>query len=302
MVSNRIKNIVPSATEAFSAKAAALKKKGVDLVSFCAGEPDVDTPPHIVAAVVEAMNKAGHSKYTVVPGILELREAICAKLSADNSLAYKPSEIVVSAGAKNSLGNTMLAICNPGDEVILPTPCWVSYTEIIKLADAVPVFVPTDQGRNFGLDLDLIRKAITRKTRAIIINTPNNPTGAVYPQDVLTALAELALKHNFYVISDEIYEKLIYGSARHFSIGSLSPEMKAHCITINGFSKAYAMTGWRLGYSAAPEDISEGINALQSHTITNATSIVQYAGLAALRGSQDTVETMHRQAARYAGN
>lgn len=291
MVSNLIKNIVPSATFALISKVAELESQGFNIIGFNEGEPDFSTPSNICEAAKKAID-AGYTKYTEVGGILELRKAICEKLLFDNHATYSPKEIVVSTGAKQAINNAMLAICNPGDEVLLPIPCWVSYIEIIKLSSAVPVLVPTFEKDNFQLDVSCIEKAITSKTKAILLTNPNNPTGAVYTRENLEKLAELVLKHNLYVISDEIYEKLIYDGREHICFASLSPEIREHTVVINGFSKSYAMTGWRIGYSAAPLDISKGIGSLQGHTTSNANTITQYAALEALNGPQDCIPFM----------
>lgn len=292
MVTERIKRMTPSATIELEGTVAELEAAGVHVIGLNAGEPDFNTPENIVKACEKAIED-GKTKYISVTGIMPLREAICKKLNKDNNVEYKPKEIVVSTGAKQALYNAVLAICSPGDEVIIPAPCWVSYVEMVKLADAVPVIVDTDE--SFQLDIVAIEKAITPKTKAIIINTPNNPTGAVYTEKGLYALGQLAVKNNFYVISDEVYEKLIYDGRKHVCIASLSEDIKAHSIIINGFSKAYAMTGWRIGYSAAPMDVAKGIASLQGHTTSNSTTFVQWAALEALEGPSDTIEFMRQK-------
>ncbi len=290
MISERIKRMTPSATIELEGIVANLKADGVEVIGLNVGEPDFNTPEHIIHACTKAMEQ-GKTKYINVNGIPQLRDAICNKLMRENHVKYEPSQIVVSTGAKQALDNAIMAICNPGDEVIVPIPCWVSYIEMIKLADAVPVLVDTDP-KSFQLDLKAIEKAITPKTRAIMINTPNNPTGAVYPEESLRALGELAVKHDFYVISDEVYEKLIYNNKKHVCIASLSEEIKAHIILINGMSKSFAMTGWRIGYSATPQDIARAISSLQGHTTSNSTTFVQWAAIEALEGPTDTIEFM----------
>jgi len=294
MLSKRIKNMKPSATLGITAKVAELKKQGIDVIAFNVGEPDFDTPEHVGEAAKKAIDE-GFTRYTPVSGILELKEAICKKLKDDNDLEYASNQITVSTGAKQALVNVLLTICNPGDEVILPIPCWVSYIEMIKLAESIPVLVPTEEEKGFQLDVVKVKEAITDKTRAIILNFPNNPTGAVYSEDILRKIGELAVKYDFYIISDEIYEKLIYDGEKHISIASLSEEIKEKTIVINGLSKAYAMTGWRLGYAAGPEKIIKGMNSLQGHMTSNANSITQKAAIAALTGPQDVVEQMRRQ-------
>ena len=290
MISERIKRMTPSATIELEGIVANLKADGVEVIGLNVGEPDFNTPEHIIKACTKAMEE-GKTKYINVNGIPQLRDAICNKLMRENHVKYEPSQIVVSTGAKQALDNAVMAICNPGDEIIVPIPCWVSYIEMIKLADAVPVLVDTDP-KSFQLDLKAIEKAITPKTRAIMINTPNNPTGAVYPEESLRALGELAVKHDFYVISDEVYEKLIYNNKKHVCIASLSEEIKTHTILINGMSKSFAMTGWRIGYSATPQDIARAISSLQGHTTSNSTTFVQWAAIEALEGPTDTIEYM----------
>lgn len=294
MLSQRIKNMSPSATVALTARVGDLKRQGVDIISFNVGEPDFNTPENINKEAIKAI-KDGFTKYTAAAGILELREAICKKLKKDNNVEYKPSQITVGTGAKQSLANAILAICNEGDEVILPTPCWVSYTELIKLAQGKPVFIDTDEKNGYQLDIDKIKASITNRTKAIIINTPNNPTGAVYSKEALTQLGNLAVKNNFYIISDEVYEKLVYDGEKHVCIAQMSPEIKEKTIIINGLSKAYAMTGWRIGYAAGPEEIIKGINSLQSHMTSNTNSISQKAAIEALNGPQDEVEFMRQK-------
>jgi aspartate aminotransferase len=291
MLSRRILNMTPSATVELTAKVADLKRQGVDVIAFSVGEPDFNTPDHINEAAKAAIDE-GFTKYTAVSGIMELREAICKKLKEDNGLDYSPNQIIVSTGGKQALVNAVLALCGHGDEVIVPIPCWVSYIEIVKLAESTPVLVSTDENNGFQLDMAKIKQAITDKTKAIIINTPNNPTGAVYTEEALRELAELAVKHDFYIISDEIYEKLVYDGCKHVSIASLSPEVKERVVVINGLSKAYAMTGWRLGYAAGPERIIKGMSSLQGHMTTNANSITQKAAIAALLGPTDSIEYM----------
>jgi aspartate aminotransferase len=293
-LSKRIRNITPSATMELTAKVADLRARGVEIISYNVGEPDFPTPKNIAEAAKAAID-ANKTKYTVVPGILELRQAISKKLREENGLEYSPAEISVGVGAKQPLINAVLALCEEGDEVILPTPCWVSYEEMIKLAGGKPVLVPTREENGFALDLPAIEAAITPKTAAVLINTPNNPTGAVYSEESLRALASICVKHEIAIISDEVYEKLIYGNGKHFSIAASSPEAKHLTVTINGFSKAYAMTGWRVGYAAADAAIIKGMNALASHATSNICSIAQYAALEGLTGPQDSVEAMRQE-------
>lgn len=292
MIVDRISRITPSATIELEGTVSELEAAGVHIVGLNAGEPDFNTPENILNACTEAM-RAGKTKYISVTGLIELRKAICEKLQKDNGVSYQPNQIVVSTGAKQVLYNAVLTICAPGDEIIIPTPCWVSYVEMVKLADGVPVLV--DTAKDFQLDVDAIEKAITPKTRAIMINTPNNPTGAVYTEASLRRLGELAVKHNFLIISDEVYEKLVYNSCKHVCVASFSEEVKRQCVIVNGFSKAYAMTGWRIGYSASSPEIARGIASLQGHTTSNSTTFVQWAALEALTGQQDTIEYMRTQ-------
>ena len=292
MISKRIREMNPSVTSLLIGKIAAMKAAGEDIVSFNAGEPDFQTPEAIVAACSDAMAQ-GKTKYVSVEGILPLRQAIAEKLRRENALEYKPEQIIVTTGAKQALFNAVMAICDPGDEVILPKPCWVSYVEIIKLAQGVPILVASND--DYSLNMDAIKAAVSPRTKAIIINTPNNPTGAVYGKDDLFTLGKLAVEHKFYAIADEVYEKLIYDGNTHVSIGSLSPEIYNRTITINGFSKAFSMTGWRVGYSAAPLEISNAMRALQSHTTSNSTSFIQWACMAALAECGEGLETMRAE-------
>lgn len=287
----RTKTIKASATLAVAGKAAEMKAKGIDLVNFGPGEPDFNTPDHIADAGIAAI-KSGFTRYTTSSGILELREAICDKLEKENNAKYAPGEIVVSTGAKQALYNALQAICDPGDEIIMPYPCWVSYIYIVELAGGVPVYLYTDEKDEFRIDLDQLEKLITPKTKGIMINTPNNPTGCVYSYEDLKGIAELALKYKFYIIADEVYEKLIYDQQKHHSVASFSEEIKDLTITINGVSKAYAMTGWRIGFSASSKAIAKVIGDIQSHSTSNPNSIAQKAALAAYRGGLDTVVEM----------
>ena len=291
-LSDRANAIHGSATVELNARVLALKKSGVDIIKFNIGEPDFNTPENICDAGKRAMDE-GKTRYTAVPGTAELREQISKKLREDNGLSYAVNEICVTTGAKQAIFETMMALVQAGDEVIIPTPCWVSYESMVKIAGAEPVFVPTKQTDDlFNLDIPAIAAAVTPKTRAIIINTPNNPTGVVYPKETLLELLELAVKHDFMIIADEIYEKLIYNGQKHFSIASVSEEAKAHVVTINGFSKSYAMTGWRLGYLAGPQELVKAVQRLQGHITSAACSISQAAALEALAGPQDSVAEM----------
>lgn len=292
-ISERAKNINPSQTLAIAAQALKMKREGKKVVSFAAGEPDFDTPENIKEEAISAINQ-GFTKYTASSGIIELKEAIIEKLKKDNRVEYVPSEIIVSNGAKQCLFNTILTLCNPGDEVLLPIPCWVSYTEQIKFAQAVPIFINTYQEEAFKLSVAQVEAKISPKTKLLILNSPNNPTGAVYNEEELKKIAQLLLKHNLYCICDEIYEKLIYDEAKHLTIASLSNEVKDRTILINGVSKSYAMTGWRIGYAAGPEEIISGMSKIQGHSTSNPNSIAQKASVEALLGRQDTIEKMRK--------
>ncbi|PTY01602.1 aspartate aminotransferase [Verrucomicrobia bacterium LW23] len=289
--STRVQELTPSLTLAIDSRAKAMKAEGQDVVGFGAGEPDFDTPEHIKAAAMGALD-AGFTKYTPSSGIPELRAAISEKLKRDNKLDYKPSQIIVNCGAKHSCYNALLAVIEPGDEVIIPAPYWLSYPEMVKLIGGVPIVVQTKAENGYKITPEEFQDAMTPKTRLIIINSPGNPTGSVYSEAELTALAEVALDEEILILSDEIYEKLIYDGQPHFSIASISKEIYDLTITVNGFSKPYAMTGWRLGYIAAPEKIARAIDSLQSHTTSNPTSFAQKGALAAYKGPQDCVSEM----------
>jgi len=282
--------IAASITLAVTAKAKALKAEGIDVISFSAGEPDFNTPKNIRDAAITRIN-AGGNGYTAASGLVELKMAICEKLKKDNNLVYKPEHIVVSNGAKHALNNTLLALCNPGDEVIIPGPYWVSYYELVKLADATPVVVMADASTDFKVTVSDLEAVVNEKTKAIILNSPNNPTGTVYTAKELSALADFIVSKDLYVISDEIYEKLLY-EGEHVSIASFSEAIKERTIVVNGLSKAYAMTGWRIGYTASSAMIAKIMSNIQSHATSNPNTIAQYAGIEALQGSQETIETM----------
>ncbi|MGL5615731.1 MAG: pyridoxal phosphate-dependent aminotransferase [Sarcina sp.] len=293
-LSKKRSEIASSLTLALTAKAAKLKAEGEDVISFGAGEPDFNTPKNIIDAAIEAMN-SGKTKYTAVSGIVDLKEAIIEKLKIDNNLNYSKEDIIVSTGAKQCLANVFQAILNEGDAVIVPSPYWISYPELIKLADGVPVFVETLRENNFKITKSEIEKAINenKKIKAIIINSPNNPTGAVYNEKELLEISEIAKKFDLFIISDEIYEKLIYSKEnKHISIASLSEDAFKRTIVINGFSKAYSMTGWRVGYAAGPKDVIKIMTNVQSHTTSNVNTIAQYACVEALRGNQEELEKM----------
>jgi len=293
-ISNRVKSINPSQTLAITAQALKMKREGKKVISFAAGEPDFDTPKNIKEEAISAI-KQGFTHYTDNSGIIELKEAVIGKLKKDNKVEYKPAEIIISNGAKQCLFNAILTVCNPEDEVLLPTPCWVSYTEQIKFAQAAPIFINTYQEDAFKLSAAQVEEKISSKTKLLILNSPNNPTGAVYEMEELKKIAQLLVKYDIYCICDEIYEKLIYDEAEHFTIASLSNEVKAKTIIINGVSKSYAMTGWRIGYAAGPEDIISGMGKIQGHSTSNPNSIAQKASVEALNGRQDTIEEMRRE-------
>lgn len=276
----------PSPTLALTARAQELRRQGVDVLSFAAGEPDFDTPDFAKAGGLEAIH-AGYTKYTPTPGILPLREAISEKFERENRLRYAPDQIVVSCGAKHSLFCAFMAILDPGDEVIIPTPCWVSYPEQVRIMDAVPVFVPADESTNFLPDYDALRCAITPRTKAIVLNTPCNPTGAVFDRQHLKAVASLALTHDLWIVADEIYEHLTYDGYAHESIGALGKEVLSRTITVNGVSKSFAMTGWRIGYLGAPREVAQAVSRLQDQMTSNASTISQYAALAALQNANE---------------
>ena len=290
-LSRKAQRIEASVTLAITAKAKEMKESGIDVISFGAGEPDFNTPENIINAAIKAMEE-GNTKYTNVNGILPLREAICKKFKEDNGLIYKPSQIVVSTGAKQSLANVFLAILNPGDEVIVPNPYWVSYPELIGLADGKAVFVESDETSSYKFTKENLEKVVTEKTKAIILNTPNNPTGTIYNKEELIEIAEFAKKHDLIIVSDEMYEKLIYDGEKHVSIASVSDDAYERTIVINGLSKSYAMTGWRLGYCGASEKIAKLMTNIQSHMTSNVCSITQYAAVEALNGPQDKVKEM----------
>jgi aspartate aminotransferase len=293
-LANRSTILTPSLTLSIDSKAKAMKAEGIDVCSFGAGEPDFDTPDHIKAAAQAAL-EMGFTKYTPSSGIPELRDAIAEKFATDNKIAYKSSQVIVSNGAKHSCFNAMLAVCQAGDEVIIPAPYWLSYPEMARVAGADPVIVQTKQENGWKMTPDEFQDAMTPRTKMVILNSPGNPTGAVYTRDEIAALVEVAAGEDIVILSDEIYEKLTYDGAEHVSVASVSKEAYDLTITVNGFSKAYSMTGWRLGYLAAPEAIAKAIDAIQSHTTSNPCSFAQKGGLAALKGDQSGVEDMRAE-------
>ena len=292
-LSEKAKKISPSTTLAIDAKFKEMKAQGMDVVGFGAGEPDFDTPDFIKKAAIEAIN-SGKTKYTPAAGTMELRKAICEKLKRENGLDYAPNQIIVSNGAKHSLVNAFMAILNPGDEVIIPAPFWVSYPEMVKIADGVPMVIETKEENDFKFTAEQFENAITDKTRALVLNSPSNPTGMVYTEEELRAIADVAVKHEIYVIADEIYEHLIY-EGHNTSIASFGEKIKDLTIIINGVSKTYAMTGWRIGYTASHADIAKVMGNLQSHATSNPNSIAQAATVAALNGDGTEIAMMKEE-------
>ena len=282
-VSERVASISPSMTLAISAKANELKAAGEKVINFGVGEPDFNTPSHIIDAAKDALDK-GYTKYVAAAGLPALKKAIAKKLKADNNLDYDPSQIIVSNGAKHSIFNALFATVNPGDEVLIPKPYWLTYPEVVKSCGGVPVFVMAKARHGYKLTAGQIESMITPRTKMLIFNSPCNPTGAVYTEKEIREIAEVCERHDLLVLSDEIYEKLIYGGETHFSIACVSEKMKENTIVINGVSKAYAMTGWRLGYLACAPEIAKAIASFQSHSTSNVNTMTQYASLAALEG------------------
>jgi aspartate aminotransferase len=290
VLADRLKTLAPSATLAVQAKAKELRARGVDVISFGAGEPDFDTPQRIKDAAVQAMQR-GQTKYTEVGGVPELRAAVCAKLKRDNGLDYEPADILISVGAKHTLFNLAMALLNPGDEVLVPSPYWVSYPEQARLLGAVPVEVPTEETTGFDLDPMRLTAAVTPRTKLVVLNSPNNPTGAVFSPAALEAVARLAVERQLWLVSDECYEALTF-EGRHVSVAAFSPEVKARTVVVNTCSKAYAMTGWRIGYAAGPRALIRAMTDAQSQVTSNPSSIAQWAAVEALTGPQDEVAKM----------
>ena len=280
-VAKKVKEIAPSLTLEITAKAKKMKAEGVSIIGFGAGEPDFNTPDYIIESAKKALD-IGFTKYTPASGTVDLKKAVCKKFMDDNGLHYTENQIVVSTGAKSSLYHAICAIINDGDEVVLPSPYWLTYPELVKLAGGKCVYVKTEKDNCFKMTAEQFKSVVTEKTKCLILNSPNNPTGAVYTEDEIKEIAKVCETNGVYVISDEIYEKLIYGGEKHFSIAQVSDYMKEHTIIINGMSKTYAMTGWRIGYLAAPVEIAKAISSMQSHTTSNACSISQYASTTAL--------------------
>ena len=294
MLSNKAKGIKASSTLAITAKAKLLKSEGIDVIGFGAGEPDFDTPDHIKEVAIKAINE-GFTKYTPASGIISLKKIITDKLLKENNVEYAPSQIIISNGAKHSLTNTFMAILNKGEEVIIPAPYWLSYPQMVKLADGVPVVIKTTKAQGYKVSVEQLEKALTDKTKAIVLNSPSNPTGMIYSKEELEEIADFAVKNDLYVVSDEIYEKLIYDDEKHVSIASLNNEIYKRTIIINGVSKSYSMTGWRIGYAAASEEIVKLMSNIQSHASSNPNSIAQKAAEAAISGSQQCVSDMNKE-------
>jgi len=285
-ISHRAAALSPSLTLAIDSKAKQMKAEGQDVVGFGAGEPDFDTPQHIKDAAAKALSE-GFTKYTPASGIPELRQAIADKFNLENGLTFKPSQVIVSCGGKHSCYNVILATCQEGDEVIIPAPYWLSYPEMVKLASATPVIVQTSDKTEFKMTPEALRNAITPRTRLLILNSPSNPTGSVYTPEEIKVLGDICVEKGVLIMSDEIYEHLLYDGAKHKSVASFSPKHQEHTIVVHGFAKAWSMTGWRLGFLAAPEPIAKAIDAIQSHSTSNPTSFAQKGAVAALKGPQD---------------
>lgn len=293
-LSTKAQAVKPSSTLAITAKAKEMKAEGIDVVGFGAGEPDFNTPENVCNAAIEAIH-SGFTKYTPASGTNELKEAICKKFKDFNGLSYKPNQIVISNGGKHSLSNVFDAILNPGDEVIIQAPYWLSYPEMVKLSDGVPVYVYGSKENGYKATGEQIQASITPNTKAMILNSPNNPTGMVYTEEELLAIANVAVKNDIYVVADEMYEHLIYGGDKHISIASLNDEIYKRTITCSGLSKSYSMTGWRVGYTGSSQEIAKLMGSVQSHATSNPNSIAQKAALEALQGPQDTVTAMREE-------
>ncbi len=296
-LSQRVRNLVPSATLAIGAKARQMQADGIDVIGFAQGEPDFDTPAHIKDAAIQAV-RDGFTKYTATGGINELKDAVVTKLKRDNGLAYARNQVLISCGGKHSLYNVFQALLDPGDEVIIPAPYWVSFPEQVKLCGAAPVIVPTEESQGFRLNRELLEPAVTDRTRIVVLNTPTNPTGAALSPVELEGIAALAVERGFYVVSDETYEALVYDGFRHVSIATLGDAVYARTILVNSLSKAYSMTGWRLGYAAGPADIIKAMDGLQGQMTSNPTSFAQRGGVAALTGPQEPTHRMREEFAK----
>ncbi|MGI9553779.1 MAG: pyridoxal phosphate-dependent aminotransferase [Thermodesulfobacteriota bacterium] len=293
-LSNRVQELKPSATLTITAKAKELKSQGIDVIGFGAGEPDFDTPDNIKEEAIKAIQD-GFTKYTVVGGIVELKEAIINRLKQDHGLVYKKEEIIISCGAKHTLYNLTQALFEKGDEVIIPSPYWVSYPDQITLTGATPVILETSEDNKFKINPDELKSIINKNTKALILNYPNNPTGSTYNEDELRVIVEICLENNLIIISDEIYEKIVYGDLKHTSVASLSKEAKNSTILVNGVSKSHSMTGWRIGFAAGDKDVISAMSKLQGQSTSNPTSISQMAAIEALSGPQDVVGERTRE-------
>lgn len=293
-LSKKAQAVKPSSTLAITAKAKELKAQGIDVVGFGAGEPDFNTPENVCDVAIEAI-KDGFTKYTPASGTNELKEAICKKFKEFNGLDYKPNQIVISNGGKHGLSNVFDAILNPGDEVIIPAPYWLSYPEMVKLSDGVPVVITGTKENGYKVTAKQVEDAITDKTKALVLNTPSNPTGMIYTEEELRAIADVVVKKDIYVVADEMYEYLIYGDEKHVSIASFNEEIYKRTITCSGLSKSYAMTGWRIGYTGSSPEIAKLMSSIQSHATSNPNSIAQAAAVEALSGPQEMVESMKEE-------
>ncbi len=290
-LSTRLEKVKPSATLAITAKAKQMKAEGLDVISFGAGEPDFDTPENIKQAAIKALQE-GFTKYTAASGLDEFKKEIVKKFKNDNQIDYETNQIVVSVGAKHSLFNIFQTILNDGDEVVIPSPYWLSYPEMVRLSGGEPVIINTTEKSQFKITPEQFRNSITSKTKALIINSPSNPTGMLYSEEELRAIAEIAVEKGVFIVSDEIYEKLVFDSKKFISVASLSEEIKSWTFTVNGMSKAYSMTGWRLGYIGGPKEIVSKISSLQSHSTSNPTSFAQFGGIEALKNGKQSIDKM----------
>lgn len=290
----KAKKLAPSITLAITAKAKQMKAEGKDIIGFGAGEPDFNTPDNIIAACKKALDE-GKTKYLPASGLNELKDAVIGKFRRDNGLDYKREQVIISTGGKQCLSNALNALLNPGDEVLIAKPYWVSYPDLVLLADGTPVIVETEEKDDYKFTLENLQASLTQKTKVMILNSPNNPTGTIYSKEELTDIAEFCREHDIFIISDEIYEPLIYGDEKHFSIASLSEDAYSRTLVVNALSKAYAMTGWRLGYAAGPKDLVKIMSNIQSHTTSNSTSFVQYAAVEALNGDQSFIPKLNEE-------
>jgi aspartate aminotransferase len=295
--STKAQSLTPSLTLAITAKAKELKDKGLDVVGFGAGEPDFNTPQNIIDAATRAMNE-GKTKYTPASGINELKDAVAEKLLTENGLKYAREQVIISTGGKQCLANAFEALLNEGDEVLIATPYWVSYPDLVTLSGGKSVFLDTKEENSYKITVEVLEAQATVRSKVLVINSPNNPTGTIYSREELVEIAEFCRKKDIFIISDEMYEKLIYGDEKHVSIASLSKDAYSRTLVVGGFSKSYAMTGWRLGYAAGPKELVKLMGSIQSHTTSNPTSFVQYAAVEALKGSQDSISKMNTEFAK----